>query len=179
VHSRRITPAQILAGFSGDVTAAQARQLLEHVLATLPGDSSPDVGAIPIPAPRGPATQTARGLELWVVDKPDRSQVQLRVGQAALPGTHPDALALWLGTVAFGGMFTSPLVRAVRDERGWSYTAHAGFDRQSPFLSPLVLRSAPDAEHAIPCLELELDLYRELAQGSLDSETLDAVARIF
>lgn len=63
---------------------------------------------------------------------------------------------------------------AVRDERGSSYFVHSDFRQRSAHVSLVVLRSVPNIDHALPCLELELELYWELANGNLSPEVMSA-----
>ncbi|HET6346829.1 MAG TPA: insulinase family protein, partial [Myxococcota bacterium] len=162
---RRLAAPELIIGMAGAVTVPQAEALFAPVMSRL-DRAAPPVAPVP-PAPR------RQGLHIVVVDKPDRTQVQLRVARLSLDGRHPDLDAFWLGITAFGGTFTSPLTRAVRDERGWSYVAHADFRRRSLYPSPVVLRSAPALEDAVNCLELELELLRDLADGKLSPAAVE------
>jgi zinc protease len=156
---------ELIAAMAGDVTEAEAREAVAPLLTSLGTGAGPlfTLPALPEPV----------GLDVLVVDKPERTQVQLCVGRCAASGFAPDAHAFWLGTVAFGGTFTSKLTREVRDVRGWSYTAHVEYARKRPFPSSMAIRSAPAAADAVACLALELDLYRELAKGELEAGAVD------
>ena len=157
----------LLIAFAGAITPKEAAALV-----------APLAQALPSHAPR--ATEMApwqghAGTHFLVVDKAERTQVQLRVGAVAVDAYHPDVDSFWLGVMAFGGTFTSPFTQQVRDERGWSYVAHADFRRRARHASPMVMRCAPALEDAVDCLALNLDLFAALAQGSLpDVPTLQA-----
>jgi len=161
----RLTADQMVLAFAGDLSADATQQAAAVLLADLPsvGAEVPALDDLPEPS----------GLSLVVVDKPERTQVQLRLARSALAGSHEDAVGLWLGVTAFGGTFTSPFCREVRDVRGWSYTAYAGWDRRARFCGPLVLRSAPNVTDAVDCLALELDMYRALARGELADDEVE------
>ena len=154
----------VLVAFAGAITPAEAEALAAPLLAALPQAQQP---ALPLPAP-----PVATSQRIVVVDKPSRTQVQLRVAYLGPNGQAPDIEALWLGVMAFGGTFTSPFTKAIRDDRGWSYTAHADFRRRALYPAPVVLRSAPSLEDAVDCLALELELYRDFARGTLAPEPL-------
>lgn len=157
---------QMVVAMAGAVTPKEAEVLATRLLEPLrPQAASPSAR---------PPLQEAKGLKIVVVDKPERTQVQLRLARLSIDGRHPDVDAFWLGITAFGGTFTSPLTRQVRDERGWSYFASADFRRRAAHTAPVVLRSAPSLEDALPCLELELQLYRDLAAGNLAPDTVTA-----
>jgi zinc protease len=149
----------MVVAFAGDLSMDTAVRATEALVAGLPaaaaGARLPE--AVPEPA----------GLTVVVVDKPERTQAQLRLGRPALTGAHEDATGFWLGVTAFGGTFTSPFCREVRDVRGWSYTAFAAWDRRARLGGPVVLRSAPSVADVVDCLALELDMYRALARGEL------------
>ena len=145
---------------AGPVDLAQAQALAAPLSAGLPAGTA---AAAATAAP----SAAAAGLRIVVVDRPDRTQVQMRVAQLACDAFHPDTDMLALAVMAFGGTFTSPLTQQIRDERGWSYFAHADFRRRSRHLAPVTLRCAPSLEDAVDCLALNLELFAALAEGSL------------
>lgn len=149
----------------GDISPDEAEAAVAPIVHGLPAPRALATALPPVPAPEG--------LRFLVVDKPERTQVQLNLGRSAAAGDDPDVYAFWLGVTAFGGTFTSRFCREVRDVRGWSYTAHAEFGRRRPYASPLVLRTAPAVADALDCLELELSLYDELAAGDLEAGSVD------
>jgi zinc protease len=107
-----------------------------------------------------------------IVDKPDRTQVQVRLGQIAVDAYHPDALHLWLAVLAFGGTFTSPFTQEIRDMRGWSYFASTDFYRYAMHPSSVILRTAPALQDAVPCLALQTTLFDAFKEGTLQEEAL-------
>lgn len=168
LHGARLVTSDMVIAFAGDITPEEAQQAATVIVERLPnGITQPTLSDAlpPLPQPSG--------LRIVLADKPDRAQVQLRVAHPGLSGTHPDTLALWLGIVAFGGTFTSPLTQEVRDVRGWSYVAHADFSRRQSLPSPIVLRTVPPKDDAVECLALELELLEKLAQGQLPQAALD------
>lgn len=168
LHGMRVVTSDMVIAFAGDITPAESMQAANVIVEKLPtGIAQPPLAAAL------PALPEQTGLRIVVADKPDRAQVQLRVANPGLPGVHGDTLALWLGIVAFGGTFTSPLTQEVRDVRGWSYVAHADFSRRQMLPSPIVLRSVPPKDNAVDCLVLELELMEKLAQGQLPQPVLE------
>ena len=157
----------LLVAFAGAITPQQAAALV-----------APLAKALPSHAPRGSVMaplQAQAGTHVLVVDKAERTQVQLRVGAVALDAYHPDVDSFWLGVMAFGGTFTSPFTQQVRDERGWSYVAHADYRRRARYAASMVMRCAPALEDAVDCLALNLELFGALAHGALpDIPTLEA-----
>ncbi len=168
LHANRVVASDIIVAFAGDITPDESLQAANVIVEKLPAGTAPSPLGASLPALPEP-----KGLRIVVADKPDRAQVQLRVANPGLAGVHPDTLALWLGIVAFGGTFTSPLTQEVRDVRGWSYVAHADFSRRQVLPSPIVLRSVPPKENAVDCLALEIELMDKLAQGQLPQAVLE------
>lgn len=154
----------LIIGAVGDIDAAEAEALFAPLVGQLPQRSRVKV--------QMPRVVEPDGLYITVVDKPERTQVQMRLAKLALDAYHPDVDAFWLGIMAFGGTFTSPLTRQVRDERGWSYFAQADFRRRAAYPAPMVMRCAPAVEDAIACLSLNVSLYQGLAMGKLAQDDL-------
>lgn len=63
-----------------------------------------------------------------VVDKPDLTQSQVRLGSVAFRKSHPDYLPSQVVNAVLGGGFTSRLVDEIRVNRGLSYGASSYFD---------------------------------------------------
>ncbi len=83
----------------------------------------------PQPEPPAPGVVQAGGLIL--VDKPDQTQSQVRIGGPGYRLGHPDYFAATAMNIALGGGFTSRLVNEIRVERGLSYGVGSYFDAMS------------------------------------------------
>ncbi len=66
--------------------------------------------------------------EVIIVDKPEQTQVQMRIGAKGVRRGHEDHFSIMLMNTILGGSFTSRLVTEVRVKRGLSYGAGCGFD---------------------------------------------------
>jgi predicted Zn-dependent peptidase len=78
----------------------------------------PDTTAQPTPT-------SAR--HVWIVDMPSATQTAIRVGRS-MPGRKlPEWPALQVAGAAVGGVFNSRLNQVLREQRGYTYGAHAGF----------------------------------------------------
>ena len=69
--------------------------------------------------------------EVVQVDKPEQTQVQLRLGAVGVPRGHPDHFPLTVVNTVLGGGFTSRLMTEIRVKRGLSYGAGCGFEMMS------------------------------------------------
>ena len=150
-YKRHFSRRNITIAFSGDVSEERAAELSERLVAGL-ADGAASENVMGPPESRG-------GKRLVFVDKPERTQTQILLGDV---GSHPkdqDHIALHVATTIFGGTFTSRMMRAIRSERGWSYGAYARlpYDRHRDAFS---MWTFPAAKDAAACLELELELMK-------------------
>ena len=137
---------------SGDISESRAVELSKRLVSGLAdGTAAPD--AVQPPESRG-------GRRLVFVDKPERTQTQILMGEVGSHPKDPDHIALHVATTIFGGTFTSRMMRAIRSQRGWSYGAYARlpYDRQRDAFS---MWTFPAAKDAAACIALELELVNE------------------
>jgi zinc protease len=66
--------------------------------------------------------------QVIIVDKPEQTQVQMRIGAEGVKRGHVDHFPLTVMNAVLGGGFTSRLIREIRVKRGLSYGAHSSFD---------------------------------------------------
>jgi zinc protease len=66
--------------------------------------------------------------QILLIDKPDQTQTQVRIGSMGVPRGHPDYFPIMAFNTVLGGSFTSRLVTQVRVKRGLSYGIGSHFD---------------------------------------------------
>lgn len=134
-HYRPDNAAMIVVG---DVTSASLLPLLEKQFGGWKAEGvAPLVAEVPL-APQLKARQ------IYIVDKPDAPQSQIRIGWIGVARSTPDYAALEVLNTILGGSFTSRLNQNLREEHGYSYGASSAFDmRQSagPFLAAAGVQS--------------------------------------
>lgn len=164
-YERHYTKANLVVGASGAVTEKELRALLDRHLGGLPEGAPADWT-------RFPAPENPEGRRVALIDKAERSQVQLLIGHPTVPADHPDFYALHLATTAFGGTFTARLMEEVRVKRGWSYGAYArlGAERVAGYY---LLQAAPAQSYADQTLALMLDEYRRFVEEGLTDEEIE------
>lgn len=162
---REVTADNLVIGLAGDIDEATASRVVARLLERLPATAARDealVGAAP-PAPPG-------GRRLILVDKPDRTQAQLRIGHLSIRYGDPDTAAIAIAEAVFGGMFSSRLMQEIRVKRGWSYGAGCAL-RRSRRPHWFEIWTAAGIEVSGPAVELILQLFGELAaSGPTDDE---------
>ena len=128
-----------------ETTVAEIRAL--HQTAVLPkgsvlvlvGDVDPDTTVATIAnalagwqseenAKTLPALPVLRGGDLLLVHRPGAVQSQLRLSAQTLPRTDPRYSALQLANLVFGGFFSSRWVENIREDKGYTYSAHSYFE---------------------------------------------------
>ena len=161
--SSALVGGNMVFGVAGDVDAGEAAQAIARHFAALPSGGGGEPGARPALARR-------TGMRLTLVDKPERTQSQILIGQPAPRWHDPDFLALQVATTAFGGTFTARLMDEVRSKRGLSYGASARVG-QGRGAKALVAHVFPSLEQTPETLELVLRLWRDwVADGVTERE---------
>jgi len=118
-HDRFWVPANAELVMVGDVTEAEAKQLLERSLGSwAPGE----------PAPPLPARSPAAPHRTLIVDKPGAPQAYLVLGAPGLDRRSPDYVAASVMLEVLGGGSNSRLFRSLREEKGYTYGIYAGAD---------------------------------------------------
>jgi zinc protease len=162
-HARHFTRSNIAIAFAGDVREGHAAKLSERLVSALPAGAT---------APETIAPPDRHGKRRLVfVDKPERTQTQILLGEV---GSHPrdeDHIPLHVATTIFGGTFTSRMMKAIRSDRGWSYGAYARlpYDKQRDAFS---MWTFPAAKDAAACIALELELLQAWREKGITAREL-------
>lgn len=158
--------SRLLAGAAGDLDVDQLAKLLEKHLGTLP-EGTPAIAPASTPRPLG------MGVEVLLVDKPDRTQTQIFLGRTSAGPQHPDYLPFQIANHAFGGMFTSRFMQEVRVKRGWSYGAYTRLETM-PAASSFAAWTFPSNEDTLPAIRLLLELVASFAKDGVSKDELEA-----
>ena len=157
-------PNQALVAFAGDITPEAAFAAAEKYLGAWP---KKDVPAAPIAAPASP-----RGLRVFLIDKPDAVQTQIRVGRLGIRRKDPDYTPLYVTNRIFGGGFNSRLNTEVRQKKGLTYGASSAFSSHKlagSFEASTFTRTEATGE----ATKLVVDLIRQMATGEVTQAELD------
>ncbi|WP_309890009.1 pitrilysin family protein [Archangium sp.] len=119
-HQERVGPRVSLLTVVGAVSPETVAQEAEKAFAGWEG--GPEAPLAPPPA------DTVATGRVLLVDKPDQTQSQVRIGGPGMRTGHPDYFACTAMNIALGGGFTSRLVNEVRVERGLTYGISSYFD---------------------------------------------------
>ncbi len=118
-HKSCYVPNNAMIVFSGAVSNEQAVKLARKHFGEWKRGTAPSIKPGKIP--------TLERTTIFLVDKPDATQTQIRMGQIGFRRTDPEFVPAQVFNQIFGGGFSSRLMRRVRIEEGLTYGARGGF----------------------------------------------------
>lgn len=123
-HRERLGPKVAHVFIVGDVDVDGVTEVIEHTFGGWRGgpEFAPEVP---------PWAGLEKPGEVVIVDKPEQTQVQLRIGAKGIKRGHPDYFPVVVMNAVLGGGFTSRLVTEIRVKRGLSYGAGSAFEMLS------------------------------------------------
>src|SRR5262249_7478858 len=146
---------------AGDIDESAAQALADRLTQRLPKGHRPSSPIVALPGDdRVVPEAVINTRRLIIVDKPDRTQAQIRIGHPSLRYGDPDTAALAIAEAVFGGMFSSRLMQEIRVKRGWSYGAGCAL-RRSRLPHWFEIWMAAGIDVAGPAVGLTLELYAD------------------
>jgi predicted Zn-dependent peptidase len=121
-HAAQFNPANAVLTVAGDITAAAIVPMLERALGAWKAPATP---AATRAVPQA-AQLTAR--HVYLIDKPDAAQSQVRIGWIGVPRSTPDYFSLRVLNTILGEAFTSRLNNNLREVHGYAYGASSRFE---------------------------------------------------
>ena len=106
----------------GDVKSAALMPLLEKSFGAW---KSEGMAALVAGVPQAPQLKSR---QIYIVDKPEAAQSQIRIGWVGVPRSTADYAGLQVLNTILGGSFTSRLNQNLREKNGYSYGASSFFD---------------------------------------------------
>lgn len=149
---------------SGDISAAQAIEIMMRDLGSWTRRPDP-----PRPTPQPRAIEASR---IYVIDRPQAVQSEIRVGHLGVPRTTEDYFPLSVMNAIFGGVFNSRINLNLRERHGYTYGARSqfAFRREAgPFVVAAPVRNEVTRESVSEML-IEL---RRIRTGDIEDRELD------
>ena len=163
-HNRCYRPQGAVLAVVGDVDPAEVLSAVREIFGGwVPSEENPR-------AIEAPAVPTGR--RVLLIDKPDATQTQIRIGNMVPPRGHSDYLPLTVANVLFGGGFTSRLIDEIRVNRGLSYSPHSSLYGMAE-AGVFVVREYTRNEQAMETIEVTLDLIEELRNEPISQEEIE------
>ncbi|HZC33228.1 MAG TPA: pitrilysin family protein [Candidatus Bathyarchaeia archaeon] len=151
-YERGLDPARATLIVGGDLTGIDLPAITERLF----GSWGASFGA----GPTGlvVAEGAVRERFIRVLHRPGSVQTEIRIGHIGLPRRIPDFHALSVMGAILGGLFNSRLNTKLREEKGYTYGAGAGFDLRRA-AGPFAARAAVNTEVTVPAI---VDILAEL-----------------
>ncbi|MEO5939562.1 MAG: pitrilysin family protein [Candidatus Limnocylindrales bacterium] len=161
-YQRGLDPARATLIVGGDLTGIDVAGIVERLFGGWgSGYGAGHSGAIV-------AESAVRERFVRVVHRPGSVQTEIRIGHVGLARRIPDFHALSVMGAILGGLFNSRLNTKLREEKGYTYGAGAGFDLRRA-AGPFAARAAVNTEVTVPAIT---DMLAELER--IRSTTVDA-----
>ncbi|GAA3541305.1 pitrilysin family protein [Amycolatopsis ultiminotia] len=119
LHAASVLPRGSVLVLVGDIDPETVPAELERAL----GGWASDRSAVQLPA-----LPELTGGDVLLVPRAGAVQSQIRLSAQTVPRTDPRYPALQLANLAYGGYFSSRLVENIREDKGYTYGAHSGFE---------------------------------------------------
>ena len=116
-HQKYYAPDNAILAMAGDVTVAQAKELVTKYFGDWKSHPVPPSQMGTVPAP-GPA-------RIYLVDRPDSVQSNILAGGLALRRNDPDYIPLTVANRVLGGGAASRLFSNLREDKGYTYGAYS------------------------------------------------------
>lgn len=114
--------------------------------------------------------------KIILIDRPDLTQSQIRLGHLSLPHNHPDYLPFAvMNYILGGGGFSSRLMQRIRVELGYTYGIRSGLEpRKKP--GPFLISTFTPTETTYACVQEILAVEKKFRQeGATEEERLEAI----
>jgi predicted Zn-dependent peptidase len=165
--SRGLDPSRATLVVGGDLTGLD----VPAVAARLFGDRWP-AGTATAPGSIDDSASSA-GRLVRVVHRPGSVQTEIRIGHRGLPRRIDDFHALSVMGAILGGLFNSRLNMKLREEKGYTYGAGAGFELRRG-AGPFAARAAVNTEVTVPAIVDTLAELTRMRETSVEPSELTA-----
>jgi zinc protease len=149
---------------TGDIDSARAIELVTKAF-----DGWQRGAEVPRPAPAPRAIDASR---IYVVDRPQAVQSEIRVGHLGVSRACEDYFALSVMNAVFGGVFNSRINLNLRERHGYTYGARSNFAfRRNP--GPFVVAAPVRNEVTRESVEQMLHELRRIRSGDIETRELE------
>jgi zinc protease len=146
-YTRALDPRRATLIVAGDLGGQHVLPLAERLLGGWAAGTGADPDPVDVMDARARDQQVVH-----VVHRPGSVQTEIRIGHRGLPRRIPDFHAVSVMSAILGGLFNSRLNMKLREEKGYTYGAGAGFDMRRG-AGPFAARAAVNTEVTVPAVE--------------------------
>ena len=163
-HDANYGPNEAVLGFAGDITVDEAFTIAEKYFGLWQKIN------VTASAPVESASTTGR--HIWLIDKPDAVQTQIRVGKLSIRRNDADYLPLEVTNHIFGGSYNSRLNTEVRIKKGLTYGASSYLNAHR-YAGSLSVGTYTRTETTVEATKLVMSLLAGMANGEINQKELD------
>jgi len=163
-HDANYAPNQSLIAFAGDITPDEAFAAAEKYFGAWPK------AVVTVAPPVAPAPSS--GMRIWLIDKPDSTQTQIRAGKLGIRRADPDYIPVVVMNRIFGGGYNSRLNTEVRVKKGLTYSAYSSFNphREAGSFTVGTYTRTPAT---VDATKLVVDLIARMSTGDVTPQEMD------
>ncbi|MBZ5694110.1 MAG: insulinase family protein [Acidobacteriia bacterium] len=163
-HHANYAPNQSLLAFAGDITPEDAFAAAEKYFGAWP--------KIDVAADVPPSPEAFTGVHIWLIDKPDAVQTQIRAGKLGIRRGDPDYIPTVVTNRIFGGGYNSRLNIEVRVKKGLTYDARSSFSPHR-YAGSFAVSTYTRTEATVEATKLVVDLITQMSTGAVTQQELD------
>ena len=163
-HDANYAPNQSLMAFAGDITPEAAFAAAEKYFGGWP---KLDVAAS---MPQAPAP--IAGQHIWLIDKPDAVQTQIRVGNLGIRRNDANYIPVAVMNRIFGGGYNSRLNTEVRVKSGLTYGAYSSFNPHR-YAGSFGVGTFTRTDATVQATKLVVDLLTKMSNGEISQDELN------
>jgi zinc protease len=163
-HDTNYAANQALLAFAGDITSEEAFAVAEKYFGQWPKQET----ATTTPASPAPV----QGQHIWLINKPDAVQTQIRVGKLGIRRGDPDYIPVEVTNRIFGGGYNSRLNTEVRIKKGLTYGAFSSFTPHR-FAGSLTVGTFTRTDTTVEATKLVVDLIGKMSSGDVTPQEMD------
>ena len=153
-HDGNYAPNQALLAFAGDITPQDAFAAAEKVFGGW--------ARLDVPASIPPGAPAISGQNVWLIDKPDAFQTQIRVGALGIRRNDPNYIPVVVMNRIFGGGYNSRLNTEVRVKSGYTYGAYSSFNPHR-YAGSFGVGTFTKTETTVPAVSLVVNLLKKMS----------------
>lgn len=166
-HDTNYAPDQALIAFAGDVTSQEAFTAAEKYFGGWRKQGGSGAAAAPPAVP-----SEISGQHIWLIDKPDAVQTQIRVGKLGIRRNDPEYIPVEVMNRVFGGGYNSLLNTEVRVKKGLTYGAYSQFSPHR-YSGAFLVGTFTRTEATVEATKLVVDLLSRMSAGEVTTEQLN------
>jgi predicted Zn-dependent peptidase len=168
VYGRTLDPHRATLVVGGDLGGLDVMALVERLFGPWTGADRDGKGDAAITD-----TGSSVGRLVRVIHRPGSVQTEIRIGHRGLPRRIGDFHAVSVMSAILGGLFNSRLNMKLREEKGYTYGAGAGFDMRRG-AGPFSARAAVNTEVTVPAIVDTLAELTRMREQPVDESELVA-----